>query len=113
MTRFLTAAALAVLLSSCAVTKPEPVVHTVPVNIPVPMPCVSDDIPPAPGQIDPKTGKLVPDYPDTLAALKAAPELADFEKLLDAGSRLRDKRLELLEAVIAKCRTIKPLTVAK
>lgn len=113
MTRYLVSAALAVLLSGCAATKPEPVVQTVPVNIPVPVPCVTDDVPPAPGQIDLKTGKPVPEYPDTLAALKAASELADFEKLLDAGARLRDKRLELLEAVVAKCRTIKPLTVAK
>jgi hypothetical protein len=48
----------------------------------------------------------VPTYPDTDAALRAAREVADFEKLLYAGRTLRDKRLEALEAVVEKCRQV-------
>ena len=63
MNRFLAAFGLAVLLSSCATTAPEPVVKPVTVEIPVPVPCVRDPLVPAPA------------YPDTPEALKAAPEL--------------------------------------
>jgi hypothetical protein len=77
------------------------------------MSCVPDNLPVGALMVDPTTGEIQPDYPDTLEALLAAPEVADFEKLLYQGRQLRQKRLETLEDVVAKCRAIKPLTVAK
>jgi len=97
MNRFLAAFGLAVLLSSCATTAPEPVVKPVTVEIPVPVPCVRDPLVPAPA------------YPDTPEALKAAPELSDFMKLLDAGARLRDQRITYLEGIAVKCSIIPSL----
>jgi len=112
MTRTLATFAAAVMLTGCGTT-PEPETHTVPVNTPVAVSCVPDDLLPGPLMVDPKTGDIQPDYPDTLDALKAAPELSDVLKLIDAGARLRQKRLDALEVVVEKCRQIKPLTVAK
>jgi hypothetical protein len=93
MTRVLILAAVAILLVGCA-AKPEPQIQTVTVNVPVPVACIPDDLLPP------------PQYPDTDATLRAAPELADFEKLLYAGRQLRDKRLEALESVVENCRLI-------
>ena len=62
------------------------------VKVPVPVPCVSADLPKPPA------------YPDTLAALKAAPDQAEFTRLLAAGWPLRTARLEALEAAVEACR---------
>jgi hypothetical protein len=97
MNRFIASFGLAVLLSSCSTTMPEPVVKTVTVEIPVPVPCIRDPLVPAPA------------YPDTPEALQAAPELSDFMKLLDAGGRLKDQRTAYLEGIAAKCSTIPTL----
>lgn len=45
-----------------------------------------------------------PRYPDTDAALRAAPGAADRYQLLAAGRLLRQQRLEELERAIAACR---------
>ena len=97
MNRFLAAFGLAVLLSSCTTTPSEPVVKIVTVNVPVPVPCIRDPLVPSPA------------YPDTPEALRAAPELSDFMKILDAGARLRDQRIAYLEGIAAKCSTIPTL----
>jgi len=62
------------------------------VKVPVPVPCVSAQLPGP------------PDYPDTAAALRAAPDLAEFTRLLSAGWPLRDARLTALEAAVEACR---------
>lgn len=93
MIRLLAIAAATLLLASCA-GKPEPAVQTIPVNVPVSVPCVPDNL------------EAAPVYPDANIALRAAPEVADFLKLLYAGRQLRNKRLEALEAVVEKCREI-------
>lgn len=62
------------------------------VKVPVPVPCVSAQLPGP------------PDYPDTAAALRAAPDLAEFTRLLAAGWPLRDARLSALEAAVEACR---------
>lgn len=92
MIRGLLTVCAVLLLAGCGTKPGEPAVNTVYVNVPVPVPCVPDNL-------DPR-----PTYPDTDAALRAARELGDFEKLLYAGRQLRDKRLEALEAVVDKCR---------
>lgn len=66
------------------------------VKVPVPVPCVSAQLP-AP-----------PDYPDTREALRAAPDLAEFTRLLSAGWPLRDARLTALEAAVEACRAAPP-----
>jgi hypothetical protein len=86
MKRLVLIAALA--LAGCATTG-----ETITVKVPVPVACVSDQLP--------KT----PTYPDTLAALKAAPDQAEFTRLLAAGWPLRNARLEALEAAVEACRT--------
>jgi hypothetical protein len=101
MNRCIAMATLALLLSACADKPSEPVVNTVTADVPTPVSCVPDTV------------TAAPTYPDTLDALKSAAELADFEKLLDSGARLRAKRLDLLETVVAKCRDVKPTAVAK
>ena len=93
MIRHALVACLVLFLAACA-TKPEPEVRIVTVNVPVPVPCIPDDL----------SGPQL--YPDTDAALRAAHEIADFEKLLYAGRKLRDKRLEALEAVVETCRHV-------
>ncbi len=85
MKRLVLIAALA--LAGCATTG-----ETITVKVPVPVACVSDQLPKA------------PTYPDTLAALKAAPDQAEFTRLLAAGWPLRNARLEALEAAVDACR---------
>jgi hypothetical protein len=88
-----TAAILAatVLLSACA-GKPEPVIRTVTVNVPVAVDCV------------PATLGAAPAYPDTDEALRAAPDAAERYRLLFLGRLLRDARLGEVEPVIQSCR---------
>lgn len=85
--------ALAAVLSACA-TQPAPVatIRTVEVKVPVPTPCVPAALGPAPA------------YPDTAAALRAAPDAADRYRLMAAGRLLRDQRLAELEPVVKGCR---------
>ena len=78
---------LALALAGCATTG-----ETITVKVPVPVACVSDQLP------------KPPTYPDTLAALKAAPDQAEFTRLLAAGWPLRNARLEALEAAVDACR---------
>lgn len=85
---------LAVLvLASCATTStPPPII----VKVPVPVPCISDQLPGP------------PTYADTAEALRAAPDLAEFTRLMAAGWPLRDARLVALEAAVEACRTPSP-----
>lgn len=59
------------LLAGCASAAPEPVVRTVEIRVPVPVPCVID----------------LPDpvYSDTAEALRNAPDIFERVKLLLAG----------------------------
>jgi hypothetical protein len=66
--------------------------QTITVKVPTPVPCVSRDLPPP------------PTYPDTPAALKAAPDQAEFLRLLAAGWPLRVARLDALENALTICR---------
>lgn len=80
-------------LAGCAsASAPPPTI----VKVPVPVPCVSAQLPGP------------PDYPDTAAALRAAPDLAEFTRLLAAGWPLRDARLTALEAAVEACRATPP-----
>lgn len=85
---------LAVLaLAGCATTStPPPII----VKVPVPVPCISDQLPGP------------PTYADTAEALRAAPDLAEFIRLMAAGWPLRDARLVALEAAVEACRTPSP-----
>lgn len=70
MKRLAILAALA--LAGCGTTKPpEPIIRTVEVRVPVPVPCVID--------------VLEPVYSDTPEALRAAPDIFERVKLLMAG----------------------------
>lgn len=82
---------LPLLLVACA-TKPEPVVKTVEVTVPVVVACV------------PKGLGAPPTYPDTASALKGAPDAAARYVLLAAGRLLRQQRLAELEPVVEHCR---------
>ena len=66
--------------------------QTLTVKVPTPVPCVSRDFPPE------------PTYPDTPAALKAAPDQAELLRLLAAGWPLRVARGEALENALTICR---------
>jgi hypothetical protein len=77
--------------AGCA-TKPETIVRTVEVKVPVVASCV------------PKTLASAPAYPDSDAALKAAPGAAERYVLLAAGRLLRTQRLSKVEPIIAGCR---------
>jgi hypothetical protein len=78
---------LPLILTGCATTG-----ETITVSVPTPVPCVSKDFPPP------------PTYPDTPAALKAAPDQAEFTRLLAAGWPLRVARGEALENALTICR---------
>ena len=79
------------LLAGCATTKAPPPVE---IKVPVPVPCVAADFP------------KPPTYPDTREALRAAPDVAEFTRLLAAGWPLREARLKALEAAIEPCRKV-------
>ncbi|MCA3713107.1 MAG: hypothetical protein IM667_11405 [Phenylobacterium sp.] len=80
-------------LAACATPDLPPPIE---IKVPVPVPCVSAQLPGP------------PDYPDTAAALRAAPDLAEFTRLLAAGWPLREARLKALEAAIEPCRKTSP-----
>jgi hypothetical protein len=81
------AAAMQVITSAPVVLAPEPA--------PAPEPAAA---------CVPRTLAPPPKYPDSDAALKAAPGAADRYQLMAAGRMLRQKRLEELERVVAGCR---------
>ena len=83
----------AAVLTACATPDLPPPVE---IKVPVPVPCVSADFPKA------------PTYPDTREALRAAPDVAEFTRLLAAGWPLREARLKALEAAIEPCRKTSP-----
>jgi hypothetical protein len=86
--------ALAAGLAACGHTpRLEPVIDTVEVQIPIPVPCVSDATPDRPAG-----------YADTDAALLAAPDMAARYRLLIAGRDQRDARLAEIEPVVEGCR---------
>lgn len=79
-------------LAACSHAPAAPLVRSVEVKVPVAVPCVPGTFPPAPV------------YPDTRAALIAAPTLDAFEQIMQAGWLLRDARLTALEAQVDACR---------
>jgi len=92
MIRLLACALLALLLIGCA-TPPTPPVRVVTqeVKVAVPVPCA------------PRLGPE-PDYPDTEAALLAAPNIFERVKLLVAGRLLRIQRDAEKTAALNECR---------
>ena len=94
MKRILAAAPL-FMLTACPGTnqeRPEPIIRTVEVKVPVVQPCPALTV----------LG-LSPAYPDTDAALAAAPNLFERVKLLLAGRVLRMQREETFAAVVSAC----------
>lgn len=91
LARHVSVLALSFTCAACATTA-EPPVRVVEKAVPVPVPCVSDGTP--------KPGA----YPDTDAALKAAPSAAARYALIAAGRLLRIQRLLEVEPVIEACR---------
>ncbi|MBX9574988.1 MAG: hypothetical protein K2X07_05050 [Caulobacteraceae bacterium] len=83
---------LAFLLAACGGERPpiEPIVKTVRVEVPVPVPCA------------PAVGPR-PDYPDGDDEVRAAPDLLERVKLLLAGREMRRAREAELEAAVAGC----------
>jgi hypothetical protein len=84
---------LAVLpLAACATpAAPPPRIVTVEVAVPVSSPCV------------PASLAAPPEYPDTDAALRAAPDAASRYQLTFAGRLLRMARLNEVEPIVAAC----------
>lgn len=86
----------ALALAACAgkvVERPEPIVVTQEVKVPVPVPCATLQA------LGPE-----PTYPDTDAALKAAPSIFARVKLLAQGRLMRITRLAEYEVAKAACR---------
>ena len=89
MTRLLIACLLA--LGACAPRPaPEPIVRTVEVRVPVPVPCRPD--------VGPE-----PVYADSPEALAAAPDVFEAMKLRIAGRDQRRGREAVLSAALAGC----------
>jgi hypothetical protein len=88
--RILAAAAVLLSLAACATTPPAPQIVTKTVQVAVPVAC-TPAIGPAPA------------YPDTDAALKAAPDVYQRVKLLVAGRLLRIAREAELSAAVSAC----------
>lgn len=84
------AAILSITLAACATTKPEPQIVTKEVQVPVMVKCHPD--------IGPE-----PDYPDTDARLKAAPDLFSKVQLLVAGRLMRLSRDAVKSAALSAC----------
>jgi hypothetical protein len=81
---------LTLALSACA-HRPEPRIETVEVPVPIAVKCAADPGP-------------TPTYPDSDAALRAAPNIFERTKLLLAGRKLRIGREGELEAAVSGCR---------
>jgi len=92
MRRLLPMLALALLaaLAACATRPAEPLLKPVEVTVPVAIACPARRAP-------------APAYPDTAAALAAAPDLFERVKLLLAGRVLRDERLKEDEGQVRAC----------
>ena len=71
--------------------RPEPILMPVEVVLPTTNGCVPANMAPA------------PDYPDTDDALRQAPDAAARYKLVFAGRKLKNARLNEVEPVIASC----------
>lgn len=83
---------LALTVASCGTTRPpDPVVVTRDVQVPVPVPCAADPGP-------------APAFPDTDAALAAAPDVFAGVQLLLAGRALRMAWVDQVMAANAGCR---------
>lgn len=84
------------LLCACSQTPPpqpvEPVIKTVEVKVPTPVPCA------ALAKLGPE-----PEYPDTDAAVKAAPDIFSATKLLTKGRLMRIQRLAAYGAAKVAC----------
>lgn len=68
-------------------------VETVPVTLPVPVPCA-------------QTLGPEPEYPDSETALQAAPNIFEWVKLMKAGRLLRIARAAEYAAAIEACRIV-------
>lgn len=92
----LIAACMALALGACAghqrIETPEPVIKTVEVKVATPVPC-------------PALAKLgaEPSYPDSDAAIGAAPDIFEASRLLSAGRLMRIKRLAEYGAAKVAC----------
>lgn len=95
MKRILAAAAACLLLAGCGATAalppPEPRIVTVEIPVPTPVQCRPN--------IGPE-----PVYPDTDAAIAAAPDLFERVKLIVAGRLMRIAREVELNAALRECR---------
>ncbi len=89
MTRIAILASL-LLLTACATDNAPKPITTVTVRVPVNVPCRPDI-------------GAAPDYPDTDAAIKAAPDLFARVRLIVAGRLLRIQREAELNAAIKGC----------
>lgn len=81
---------LAMALAGCATTVPEPRIETRIVEVPVPTPCAV-------------TIPVEPAYPDSKAALDAAPGIFEKVKLLLAGRELREAYKNEVKAALIGC----------
>lgn len=94
MTRLAIIAALilsALALAACGTHDPaQPTIITKTVNVPTPVAC------------DPKLGPD-PIYPDTAAAIAAAPNVAERARLYAAGRLMRQARERELQAAVVGC----------
>lgn len=90
MRRLILVAAMCGLLSACATPPGPDRVSVQTVYVPTPVPCASR-APPA------------PIYPDTDAAIRAAPNIYERAKLYAIGRQLRIARLSVVEAANSGC----------
>ena len=101
--------AAAAALGACASPREPVAMAGAPMQVTLPAPVIVQvnqvaETPRA-GVCVPRTLRPAPRYPDSDAALRAAPGAADRYQLLAAGRLMRQKRLEELERVIAACRS--------
>lgn len=82
---------LIVILGGCSSTKPEPVIRTVEVKVPVLVSCVPGNLP------------AKPVYSDSKEALSATDGPGRYQ-LTILGNQERQKRLDVLEPVINGCK---------
>lgn len=109
--RLLLCAAVAAGLAGCQSLGPRKIAPPPPPRVATPAPTPTVPPPrvvilpaPPPKSCVPRTLAGPPRYPDTDAALRAAPGAADRYQLMAAGRILRQQRLEELERAISACR---------
>ena len=86
------------LLAACQTapkTRPEPVVRTVEVQVPIAVACPVEEPP-------------VVAYPDSRAAIRSAPNIAERARLYAAGRPLREAAEAELRAALRACLTPSP-----